>query len=300
MRALLALLLLLLGVPAAALPGRLVHYSAMAGEGLLPRNVTVWLPDGYDRDTRRYAVLYMHDERNLFDPATAMGGETWGVAEALQKLIDAGTVRPTIIVGIDNTTDRARDYMPAKVAALLPDDARAALAAGIGGPPLSDAYLRFIVEQLKPMIDRSYRTDPSRRATFSMGSSMGGLISLYAVTEYPAIFGGAGCLSTHWPLPLFAPDGGPVLPRDAVVAAFTAYLDPRLPAPGRARLWFDHGDRTLDAFYAPYQSAIDARLVAHRLVPGRDFVSRAYPGAAHNEVSWRGRIDAPLTYLLAQ
>ena len=232
MRALFALLLLMLAVPAVALPGRLVHYPAMAADGLLPRNVTVWLPDGYDRDTRRYAVLYMHAERNLFAPETATGGETWGVAEVLQRLVDAGTVRPAIIVGIDNTPARSREYMPAKVAALLPDDTRAALAAGTGGPPLSDAYLRFIVERLKPMIDRTYRTDPSRLATFSMGSSMGGLISLYAVAEYPRVFGGAGCLSTHWPLPLFAPGSpDPALPREPVVAAFTAYLAPRLPPP---------------------------------------------------------------------
>ena len=189
---LLALLLALLAAPAGALPGQLVRFPATATPGLAPRNVTVWLPPGYDGDRHRYAVLYMHDERNLFDPATATGGQTWGVAEALTRLQAAGTVRPTIVVGIDNTPERRREYMPAGVAALLPPADRARFEASIGGPPLSDAYLRFIVRDLKPMIDRRFRTDPRRSATFLMGSSMGGLISLYGVTEYPRVVGGAG------------------------------------------------------------------------------------------------------------
>ena len=299
MRWLLALLLMLAALPAQALPGRLVRHPAMTAVGLAPRDVTVWLPDGYDRDRHRYAVLYMHDARNLFDPATAMGGHTWGVAEALSRLIAEGKTRRTIIVGIDNTPARSREYMPAKVFAALPPAERAQLAAGIGGEPQSDAYLRFIVRELKPSIDRTYRTDPRRGATFIMGSSMGGLISLYALTEYPKVFGGAGCLSTHWPLPLFTADNSaPALPFEPVIAAFTTYLGPRLPASGRARLWFDHGDQGLDAHYAPYQQRIDALLAGRHLRSGQDYLSHIFPGATHNEPSWAARIDQPLAFLL--
>lgn len=300
MSRLLALLALLLAlVPAHALPGRLEKFPAMVSAHVAARDIVVWLPDGYDAGTGRHAVLYMHDARNLFEPATAMGGETWRVAEALAKLQAAGTVRPTIVVGIDNTPARSLEYMPRRIWSALPVAERDRLTAAMGGPPLSDAYLKFIVHELKPLIDARFRTDPARRATFIMGSSMGGLISLYALAEYPLVFGGAGCLSTHWPLPLIGPDLKPLLPFEPVVAAFADYLTPRLPRSGEAQFWFDHGDRHLDANYAPYQARIDALLVAGGLRPGRDYVSRAYSGAAHNEAAWRARIDAPLAFLLA-
>lgn len=297
MKLLLLLVALLMIAPAHALPGRLERLAPIASSNVPPRDVTVWLPADYDTGRHRYNVLYMHDARNLFDPATAMGGETWGVAEALTRLRAAGRVRRTIVVGIDNTAARTREYMPRKVFDALPAAERERLAASMGGAPVSDAYLKFIVDELKPRIDRKYRTDPRRSATFVMGSSMGGLISLYAATEYPAVFGGAGCLSAHWPLPLFNPDLTPVLLFEPVVAAFATYLTPRLSR-ATPRLWFDHGDQHLDASYAPYQARIDALLVARGLRPDRDFVSHAYPGAAHNEAAWRARIDDPLTFLL--
>lgn len=299
MSRLLILLALLLAVaPVHALPGRLERMPAMTSAHVAARDVIVWLPDDYDTGRHRYAVLYMHDARNLFEPATAMGGETWGVAEALTRMRAAGRVRRTIVVGIDNTGARSREYMPRKVFDALPAADRERLAASMGGAPVSDAYLKFIVGELKPLIDGKYRTDANRDATFVMGSSMGGLISLYAATEYPAVFGGAGCLSTHWPLPMFNADLTPVLPFEPVVAAFETYLTPRLSR-AAPRLWFDHGDRHLDASYAPYQARIDRLLVARGLRPDRDFASRAYPGAAHNEAAWRARIDDPLTFLLA-
>jgi len=85
-----------------------------------------------------------------------------------------------------------------------------------------------------------------------------------------------------------------------VLAAFDAYLGKRLGKPGGRRLWFDHGDRTLDQFYAPYQDHVDATLAGLGWRKGADFDSRAYPGAAHNEASWRVRLADPLTYLLSK
>jgi predicted alpha/beta superfamily hydrolase len=114
--------------------------------------------------------------------------------------------------------------------------------------PHSDNYLRFLVQELKPFIDATYRTRPEREATFIMGSSMGGLISLYALCEYPDVFAGAGCVSTHWP---------------AVNGVILPYLQERLPAPGRHKLYFDYGTETLDAEYEPYQLEVDALLRQH-------------------------------------
>jgi enterochelin esterase-like enzyme len=244
-------------------------------------------------------VIYLHDGQNLFDPATAMGHETWSPDIVLAALLARGAAPAAIIVGIDNTPARAREYMPAGVFAALAPAVRDRLAGAMGGAPLSDGYLKFLVRELKPMIDARFRTRPGRASTVVMGSSMGGLISLDAILAYPRVFGAAGCLSTHWPLPAFTAQGTPSLPIGDVLPAFETWLNARLGAPRGRRIWFDHGDQTLDRFYAPYQDAIDRVFEARGWRPGRDFESRAYPGGAHNEASWRARLADPLTWLLA-
>ena len=278
--------------------GRLVKLGVINSAYVAQREVIVWVPDGYDASTTRYAVLYMHDGRNLFDPKTAYGGQIWGVDAAVAKLMDAGQIRPTIIVGVDNTPARSREYMPQKVFEALDDENRQALSNDMKGDPVSDAYLKFLVKELKPMIDARFRTRPEREATFIMGSSMGGLISMYALAEYPDVFGGAGCLSTHWPLPAFAM-GGPKIAAEPALAAFDRYFETSALRRPTGRIWFDHGDQTLDRFYAQYQAHIDATLTRLGWKKGVDFESRVYPGAAHNEVSWRARLADPLRFLLA-
>jgi predicted alpha/beta superfamily hydrolase len=278
--------------------GRLIKLGMISSTYVAPREVIVWVPDGYDASSTRYAVLYMHDGRNLFDPKTAYGGQIWGADAAVAKLMDAGQIRPTIIVGVDNTPARSREYMPGKVFAALDDKNRQALSSDMKGDPVSDAYLKFLTKELKPLIDAHFRTLPGREATFIMGSSMGGLISMYALAEYPEVFGGAGCLSTHWPLPAFAM-GGPKIAAEPALAAFDHYLETGALKHPTGRIWFDHGDQTLDSFYAPYQTHIDATLTRLGWKKGVDFESRAYPGAAHNEVSWRARLEDPLRFLLA-
>lgn len=285
------------------LPGRLVTIEAFASKSVAPRKVIVWLPPSYDQDVANgsaaYDVLYMHDARNLFEPATAMGGETWGVAEAANALMAQGKIRKTIIVGMDNTKARSREYMPNGVYQALSPDDQATLAKAMGGPPLSDGYLKFIVEELKPFIDRTYKTQPGRDHTFIMGSSMGGLISLYALAEYPNVFGGAGCLSTHWPLPAFdLLMRTPQIEQEHSVSAFKQYLGPRLKTLKNHKLWLDHGTETLDRLYGPYQEQIDAFLSSMPADKAPVWTSRVYPGAAHNEASWRAHIDDPLVFLL--
>jgi len=284
---------------AAVAPGRLVALGQVPSAYVAARNVTVWLPDGYDDHvSERYAVVYMHDGNNLFDGSTAFGGEAWRPDLSVTRLAAADVAGPAIIVGVDNTALRAREYMPRKVYDALPAADRAVMDHDLGGPPVSDAYLAFLVKELKPLIDHRFRTRPDRAHTAVMGSSMGGLISLYAVTEYPDVFGAAGCLSTHWPLPA-RPVDPPKLDRAEVLAAFDAYLSARLPRPGGNRIWFDHGDQTLDRHYAPYQEHVDATLTRLGWRRGLDFESRVYPGAAHNEASWRQRLDDPMRFLLA-
>jgi pimeloyl-ACP methyl ester carboxylesterase len=168
-----------------------------------------------------------------------------------------------------------------------------------GGDPLSDGYLQFIVRELKPRIDRTYRVRSDRSNTVIMGSSMGALISLYAVSEYPHVFGGAGMVSTHWPL-MIPPQGKSLSDAEyeIVSAAFERYLAPALPAPRTHRLYFDHGSETLDAIYARYQRRIDLVVARRGYRPGVNWISRNFPGQAHNEISWASRVEIPLRFLL--
>lgn len=277
--------------------GRLVEHTALAGAEAQPRNVTVWLPPGYDAADACYPVLYMHDGQNLFDPARAAFGE-WGVDEHLVRLQANGQVRTPIVVGVWNTPLRLREYVPASLITALPDEIRDSLLGMYGGPPLSDGYLRFLVEDLKPMIDRTYRTHPGRADTLIAGSSMGGLISLYAMMKHPEVFGAAGCLSTHWPLRLERlADEQLSAWREAVVRTWSQVIAAGLPDPSTHRLYFDRGDETLDQFYAFFQSRIDQTVRDAGWGPDR-FRSLVFPGAEHNEASWNQRLDVPLTFLL--
>lgn len=268
--------------------GQVVTLRQFPSNYVDPRNVEVWLPPGYARSARaRYPVLYVHDGQNVFNPATAYTKVDWGVDEALTRLLAAGRVRPAIVVAIWNTPKRLQEYMPAKPAA-TPRGQQVLAPMLAQAPPdmrriISDRYLQFIVEELKPAIDRRFRTRRGRDDTMIMGSSMGALISLYALTEYPRVFGAAACLSTHW-----SAGNGIVLD----------YLATALPRAGHHRLYFDFGTAGTDAPYEPFQKRADDLLRAAGYVEGKDWVTRKYEGADHNELAWRARIGTPLTFLL--
>lgn len=250
------------------------------------RDVDVWLPPSYGRDpSRRYPVLYMHDGQNLFDPALSYTGVDWDVDGAMMRLIERGEIREAIVVGIWNTPLRFAEYMPK--APVRTDTVGSGIEGGSIGRTediRSDDYLRFVVEELKPFIDTRYRTATGRDDTFVMGSSMGGLISLYAIATYPEVYGGAGAVSTHWP----ACDG-----------CVVDWLATHLPERRTHRLYFDHGTAALDALYPPHQQRMDAAMRRAGWREGPRWMTRRFEGAEHNEAAWRARLEIPLRFLLA-
>jgi len=307
-RRLLLLLLLLVAAPAFAgdangpvhvSAGRIVDLGVLKSKYADPRRVVVWLPSGYSERGPKYAVLYMHDGQNLFDKETAGYGMEWQIDETLDRLIREKKVRPTIVVGIWNTPKRLQEYVPSKAFNGLPPEYRQKIHALYGGDPLSDGYLKFIVGELRPMIDRHFNVKTDRADTAIMGSSMGSLISLYAIDEYPDIFGAAGMLSTHWPL-VITPDDKPISDEqyEAVSSAFERYLTPALPDPATHKLYFDHGSETLDANYARYQNRVDRVVRRRGYRQWANMLSLSYPGEKHNEISWASRVAVPLQFLL--
>jgi enterochelin esterase-like enzyme len=281
--------------------GRIVDLGVLKSKYADPRRVVVWLPPSYSKRGPKHAVLYMHDGQNLFDKATAGYGMEWEIDEHLSKLIADKKVRPTIVVGIWNTPKRLQEYVPSKAFTSLPPEYRDKVRALYGGDPLSDGYLKFIVRELRPLIDRRFNVKTDRANTAIMGSSMGSLISLYAIDEYPQIFGLAGMMSTHWPL-FMTPEGKSVDQKEfeVVSSAFERYLRPALPDPRTHKLYFDHGTETLDAIYREYQDRVDAVVAKRGYRRGVNWLTRNYPGQKHNEISWASRVDAPLTFLLGR
>lgn len=144
------------------------------------RTIRVYLPPDYDNSTYRFPVLYMHDGQNLFDESTASFGE-WQVDEALDSMYKASGLG-LIVVAVDHGgSRRIAEYSPYDVPQLAKGEGM--------------AYTDFLVNQLKPLIDEQFRTLPQKENTWIAGSSMGGVISLFAVFQYPHVFGGAGIFS---------------------------------------------------------------------------------------------------------
>lgn len=273
--------------------GRIERLANFPSRHVDPRHVDVWLPEGFSPE-RRYAVLYMHDGQMLFDPATTWNRQAWHVDRAITRLAKAGAIRDVIVVGVwNNGPLRHSEYMPQAFLPLMPAAQRERLVTeALKGQPRSDAYLRFLVEELKPAIDARYPTLPGREHTFLMGSSMGGLISVYAMSEHPQVFGGAAGLSTHWV--------GTFEANAAIPMAAFAYLRERLADPATHRLYQDHGTTQLDALYAPYQSLVSSLAREKGYVDGRNFMSLVFEGTGHNEADWARRLEVPLAFLLGR
>ncbi|NNE70443.1 MAG: alpha/beta hydrolase, partial [Rhodothermales bacterium] len=166
--------------------GTLTRHSDFGSAHVGKRHVEVWIPE--NAGSNPLPVLYMQDGQNLFHAGDAFAGVTWGVAEMVSRLISEEGLPPVMVVGIWNTHLRIPEYMPQKPLAEWADPrVLERFAKTYGGEPCSDAYLRFMVDELKPFIDREYNTRPEANSTWLMGSSMGGLISLYGVCEYPEV-----------------------------------------------------------------------------------------------------------------
>ncbi|MEE4178196.1 MAG: alpha/beta hydrolase-fold protein [Bacteroides sp.] len=259
----------------------ILYHNDFPSQWIESRNVEVWLPPDYDPN-KEYDVLYMHDGQNVFNATTAYGGIAWEADSVMQSLLDKDLIRPAIVVGIWNSPKRFQEYMPNE-----PSDQIFALrkAAQSEEELLSDQYLKFIVEELKPFIDKEYSTKKEASSTFIMGSSMGGLISLYALMKYPDVFGGAGCISTHWP---------------ALDGIFLEYLPGNLPDPDTHKLYFDHGTINLDSLYHPFQARVDSIVEASGYTSGQNWITLTFEGHDHNEAFWRDRLHRPLTFLLGK
>jgi predicted alpha/beta superfamily hydrolase len=233
------------------------------------RDVLVYLPPGYETETSRYPVLYLHDGQNIFDGATAyVPGQEWGVDEAAERLIRARAIRPLIIVAIHHAVaDRAEEFGPTR------DPYRQH-----GGR--ADLYTRFVVDELKPFIDATYRTCPEPPWTAVGGSSMGGLVTLHMGLTRPETFGTLVVMSPSlwWD-------------RRTMLGRISA-LPGRLPW----RIWLDCG--TAEGSDTVRNVRALRRLLLDRgWAGGHDLRYVEVKDGAHTEYAWGQRIESVLRFV---
>lgn len=235
------------------------------------RDVWVYVPPGYEAQGKtRYPVLYMHDGNNLFDAGQAFGGHEWQVDETAERMIRSGELPPMIIVGVANTSARMDEYNWVQ-------GAYQGKPYGGEGP----AYGRFLVSELKPFIDRTYRTKTGRADTGVMGSSLGGLISLYLGRHHGDTFGKIGVMSPS----IFWAD-------KAVLAEA-----PRLPK--SLKIWLDMGGREGNGAEESLEDAreLNRRLQAAGFEPGRNLKYHEDAVGGHDERAWAYRLPMALKFL---
>ncbi len=231
--------------------GTVKYLRKVKGTGLLPRDVVVWLPPGYkENKPERYPVLYMQDGQNCFDPATSAFGEDWRIDETCDSLIREHIIEPIIVVGIYNTADRSLEYTPGDT---------------------GDKYMKFLVTELKPLIDSKFRTVVDRDHTFVGGSSAGALISFMLTWQFPDVFSNAICFS-----PAFR-----IMNID-----YVTYVKTTQYVPSSLFIYIYNGGVGLDS---QLQSGVDEMISALKgkgYIQGKNFYYVNDPQGRHTEADW--------------
>ena len=239
------------------------------------RNIILYLPPSYFKnETSRYPVIYMHDGNNIFDAYTAFMGVEWEVDEAAETLMVNNAIKEAIIVGVYNTPHRMDEYTPTRSERY--------------GGGRGDEYIRFLIEELMPAVNGKFRTLTTRENTGIMGSSLGGLISLYAGLAYPDVFSMIGAISPS----LWWDD---------------RYMEREFVANKKhqrgMKIWLDMGTREGMNSQGYSMALEDTRRMSKLLeqlgyTQGQDLYYFEHQGAGHDEASWAARIHLPLLFFL--
>lgn len=245
--------------------GKVDFYPGFKGENLLSRDIIVWMPPSYDSLTaKHYPVLYMQDGQNIFDPSTSSFGSEWRIDETADSLIKVEAINEIIIVGIYNTSQRSSEYSK------------------------SDSgytYMKFMVNRLKPFIERTYRTLADKENTAIGGSSLGGLISFMLAWDYPDVFSKAACLS-----PAFK------IGRYDIVTDVNNYVGPKK----QLIFYIDNGGVDLEKKLQPGVDEMLSALENKGYTLGRDIYYYKDDNATHNEKAWASRVYRFLEYFFGK
>ena len=241
--------------------GKVKYYKNISGKNINPRDIIIWLPPDYNYNTlKRYPVLYMHDGQNIIDPATSFNGVDWQIDETADSLIKCNKMKEIIIVGIYNTKNRTAEYS------------------------YSDsgyAYINFIINELKPFIDKTYRTIPNCENTITMGSSMGGLISFMLAWEHPEVFSGAICFSPALKVAEFD---------------YLPFIEKYNGPEKNIKFYFYNGGVGLEKEIQPGLDEAIKLLIRNGYKDGKDFEYYIDSTGGHNETSWAKNSPSALLF----
>jgi predicted alpha/beta superfamily hydrolase len=275
--------------------GQIERIKVFPSKYIQPRTVDVWLPNNYSKD-KKYDVIYMHDGQMLFDAKNTWNKQEWSVDETIENLVNENKLKNVIVIAIWNIPNiRHFDYFPRKVLEKLKIKNKKHIIEEAQKMKIdvlkitSDEYLKFIVFELKPYIDSNFSVHTQKEHTAIMGSSMGGLISMYAICEYPKIFGKAACISTHW-------IGFKNINNNPIPEAMFAYLECNLPNPKTHKIYFDFGTETLDAQYVPFESKVN-EVLKRKKYNQDNSRNLKFEKEDHSENSWKQRLHIPLQFL---
>ncbi|MBZ0199616.1 MAG: hypothetical protein K8H86_07100 [Ignavibacteriaceae bacterium] len=244
--------------------GTVEYLNNLTYKNLLPRNIIVWLPPNYNRDKgSSYPVLYMHDGQNVIDPATSSFGIDWQADETADSLILNGIIDPIIIVGINNTSNRAAEY---------------------SNNDTGRTYMEFIVKKLKPMIDSIYRTKTGREYTATCGSSMGGLISFMILWEYNDVFTKAISMSPAYKIWQY----------DYVTKVINDKKKRNI------KLYIDNGGVGLETMLQPGITEMISALEKKGYAEEEEFIFVKANDAEHNEAAWAKRLPDALRFIFGK
>jgi len=238
------------------------------------RDILVYLPRGYGRlSRRRYPVLYLQDGQNIFDAATSFSGVEWGVDESAERLMKENLIEPLIVVAVANTGEqRIHEYTPTRGVI----DAKAKRKTR--GKGLARKYGRFLIDELKPYIDRKYRTNPDAEFTGLGGSSLGGLVTLTIGILYPQVFSRLIVMSPSiwWD--------------DFAIYRFVDSIEQKPPL----KIWLDTG--TAEPGWEQARELVN-RLLEKGWKPQKDLLYMESQGGDHSEAAWATRVEPALRFL---
>ena len=280
--------------------GKLFRIENYESNFVSARNIDVWIPSDYSNQ-KEYATLYMHDGQMLFDSTTTWNKQEWKVDETISRLVKEGEIKPTIVVGMWNVNeDRHTDYFPQKPWEQLSDSTRQAViqenyaqSESLFRKDInSDNYIKFITQEVLPVVEKNFNVSNNWKDRAVAGSSMGGLISWYTVLEKPELFGTAICMSTHWP-------GAMPVENNPIPEAFFSYIKENLPVESaQHKFYFDFGTETLDELYPPFEDDVNQVFMSSNYDKS-SFRNLKFKGTDHSEKSWNDRLHIPLQFALA-
>jgi Putative esterase len=278
--------------------GQIFRYALQFDQGV--RTVDIYVPTGL-LGVKKAKTLYLHDGQMLFDSTQTWNKKEWKIDEGVSTTLARYAHDPFIVVGIHNDPpNRYAEFFPQAVAAYMPESYRNLLMDKLwNGELKADAYLHWIEQTLVPFVESEFQVGKKTKDRMVMGSSMGGLISLYALCEKPKLFGGAACLSIHTPMINYGMfEEGMV---EALVVPFNLYLEQNLQADRKHFLYVDRGTETLDASYKPYHDLLLKTLASVGYdISNPHFLEAVVEGTGHDEGAWASRWHVPLLFMIAR